>query len=61
MAERGLHHRQGGALVDRVGGMGVTQPVRGKGDRVRQVLLPEVVSRSLLSLRGEAFARRGDR
>jgi site-specific recombinase XerD len=28
--------------------------VRGKGNRVRQVLLPEVVGRSLLSLRGEA-------
>ena len=28
----------------------------GKGKRIRQVLLPEIVSRSLLSLRGDASA-----
>jgi integrase/recombinase XerD len=30
--------------------------ISGKGGKVRQVLLPEVVSRSLLSLRGDAGA-----
>jgi integrase/recombinase XerD len=30
--------------------------ITGKGDKVRQVLLPEIVSRSLLSLRGDAGA-----
>jgi integrase/recombinase XerD len=30
--------------------------ITGKGGKVRQVLLPEIVSRSLLSLRGDAGA-----
>jgi hypothetical protein len=32
--------------------------ITGKGGKVRQVLLPEIVSRALLSLRGPVFASR---